>query len=215
MPIRFACPSCQQPIEIDDQWAGQSVACPYCKRVVTAPTASTWPAGEIPVASPASGGFAPPPPPGGYSFPQRPASAGSSAVLGLTLVLLSGLIGFLGAGSFGMNLMEAATQRAGTTTDEIAIRRAAEELVTSRQVPRHSFTTPAMLAAIGCCLVGIVMAIRAIIAREPRRGMAMTAVLLGILFLCCEGVFTLGATTATLGYVPAQTAPAGQNSTAN
>src|SRR5580765_4777196 len=66
MPIRFVCPSCQQPLEIDDQWAGQSVACPYCNRVVTAPATSTWTGGQqVPVASPARSAFDPPPPPAG------------------------------------------------------------------------------------------------------------------------------------------------------
>lgn len=30
-----------QPIEVDGEWAGQHVACPFCQRVVTAPTEST------------------------------------------------------------------------------------------------------------------------------------------------------------------------------
>ena len=30
MPIQFRCSSCNKPVEIDDEWAGQSVACPFC-----------------------------------------------------------------------------------------------------------------------------------------------------------------------------------------
>ncbi len=41
MVIQFGCPGCHQPIEVDSQWAGAHVACPFCQRVVTAPTAST------------------------------------------------------------------------------------------------------------------------------------------------------------------------------
>ncbi|MCK6456443.1 MAG: hypothetical protein L6Q92_07935 [Phycisphaerae bacterium] len=40
MPIQFRCPSCRQPIEIDDAFGGQAVGCPFCQKVVTAPTAS-------------------------------------------------------------------------------------------------------------------------------------------------------------------------------
>lgn len=41
MVVQFSCPGCQQPIEVDREWAGQHVACPFCQRVVTAPTEST------------------------------------------------------------------------------------------------------------------------------------------------------------------------------
>jgi len=41
MVIQFSCPACQQPIEVDDEWGGQHVACPFCERVVTTPTEST------------------------------------------------------------------------------------------------------------------------------------------------------------------------------
>jgi hypothetical protein len=40
MAIQFPCPSCSQPIEVDDEYAGQSAACPYCRRVVNVPTES-------------------------------------------------------------------------------------------------------------------------------------------------------------------------------
>jgi len=41
MAIQFNCPACRQPIEVDDEWGSQHVHCPFCKRVVTAPTMST------------------------------------------------------------------------------------------------------------------------------------------------------------------------------
>lgn len=41
MAIRFQCASCAQPIEVDDEWAGKLVACPYCRKTVVAPAAST------------------------------------------------------------------------------------------------------------------------------------------------------------------------------
>ena len=37
MAIRFHCASCSQPIEVDDEWALKLVACPYCRKTVTAP----------------------------------------------------------------------------------------------------------------------------------------------------------------------------------
>lgn len=42
MPIQFLCPSCQNPIEIDDEFASQRVACPYCRNTIGAPQSSTY-----------------------------------------------------------------------------------------------------------------------------------------------------------------------------
>lgn len=67
MAIQFPCPSCAQPIEVDDEVAGREAACPYCQRVVTAPQQSTYaprPFVEArPVGAPAGDAWAPPPPP--------------------------------------------------------------------------------------------------------------------------------------------------------
>ncbi|UCF34069.1 MAG: hypothetical protein JSV78_01940 [Phycisphaerales bacterium] len=53
MAIRFHCAACNQPIEVDDEWALRTVACPYCRKTVTAPAESTLGnLSEIPVASP-------------------------------------------------------------------------------------------------------------------------------------------------------------------
>src|SRR5512138_3207750 len=82
MAIRFACPSCRQPIEVDDNWAGQSVACPYCRNVVTAPSSSTWPGAEVPMANPAGGAFAAPPPPRDAVWQAAPYSSERPSVLG-------------------------------------------------------------------------------------------------------------------------------------
>lgn len=40
MPIQFFCPTCRQPIEVDDDVANQAVTCPYCQKAVTAPAQS-------------------------------------------------------------------------------------------------------------------------------------------------------------------------------
>lgn len=37
MAIQFRCPGCSEPIEVDDVYAGQTAACPYCRRVVNVP----------------------------------------------------------------------------------------------------------------------------------------------------------------------------------
>ena len=52
MAIQFSCASCGQPIEIDDEWGGKTVACPFCHSRVLAPVESQLPDTEfVPTAS--------------------------------------------------------------------------------------------------------------------------------------------------------------------
>lgn len=56
MAIRFQCAACTQPIEVDDEWALKAVACPYCRKTITAPAESTLgDLSRIPMASPLMG----------------------------------------------------------------------------------------------------------------------------------------------------------------
>lgn len=70
MAIQFRCPGCSQPIEVDDIHAGQTAACPYCRRVVNVPTESALDQ-PAPTAARPSAGI-----PGGYAGagPGLPAS---------------------------------------------------------------------------------------------------------------------------------------------
>lgn len=53
MAIRFQCGACSQPIEVDDEWALRAVACPYCRKTITAPSESTLgDLSRIPMATP-------------------------------------------------------------------------------------------------------------------------------------------------------------------
>ena len=89
MAIRFQCASCSQPIEVDDEWASKAVACPYCRKTVTAPAESTL--GDVtrmPTASPLgtgpAGGATGPLPPDPLASPDL--SANHVAVAALVLV---------------------------------------------------------------------------------------------------------------------------------
>ncbi len=86
MAVQFVCPSCSNPIEIDDAWGGKQVACPYCHNTVTAPIESTYqPSAEIPMAQP--GGY-PPPAPLGYP-PQQVAPAKTGNAIAVWALVLS------------------------------------------------------------------------------------------------------------------------------
>lgn len=41
MAIQFTCPSCDRPIEVDDELANQMITCPFCRNAASAPSAST------------------------------------------------------------------------------------------------------------------------------------------------------------------------------
>jgi hypothetical protein len=48
MSIQFFCTSCGQPIEVDDEHAGKTAACPYCRQLVSVPAESTYRPGQPP-----------------------------------------------------------------------------------------------------------------------------------------------------------------------
>lgn len=52
MAIQFECMACHQPIEVDDEWAGKTVACPFCHSRVNAPAESQPFEPVVPTASP-------------------------------------------------------------------------------------------------------------------------------------------------------------------
>jgi hypothetical protein len=74
MAIQFHCVGCSQPIEVDNEFAGRTAMCPYCRRVVTVPAESTLrelaPAVARPTDAPSGSGLPPPLPPAGLS--ERP-----------------------------------------------------------------------------------------------------------------------------------------------
>ncbi|MCG3138474.1 MAG: hypothetical protein HJJLKODD_02339 [Phycisphaerae bacterium] len=77
---------CQQPVEVDDEWAGQQVGCPFCQRVVNAPTQSTLPGSSRPLPMARSAIPSPPTVPTAIYTPQRsvpPQRYRKVAILGL------------------------------------------------------------------------------------------------------------------------------------
>ena len=59
MAIQFSCRGCEQPIEVDDAYAGKAALCPYCRTEVTVPSASTYTPAKIvarPMSSPLAAG---------------------------------------------------------------------------------------------------------------------------------------------------------------
>jgi len=205
MAIRFACPSCQQPIEVDDNWGGQSVACPYCRHVVTAPRESRWPPGDIPVASPARSAFSPPPPPTGTSGvpPQLPGtehrtdvqprpSGPSSAGWALLLAVTSALLSVIGTLIWFYGLFEAVTRKVGMNASQEEMKKAIQELMLSGAAPVSPGAIAAMLIGVFFGVAALVLAIRSLVSSEEHRVKAVAACLIAAGFVVCQGMLITG-----------------------
>ena len=95
MSIRFQCGACSQPIEVDDEWALRAVACPYCRKTITAPSESTLgDLSRIPMATPlmavGSAVALPAPAPSSYAPPDSNANplAVAAFILAAAMVIL-------------------------------------------------------------------------------------------------------------------------------
>lgn len=199
MAIRFSCASCKQPLEVDDAWAGQAVACPYCRNVVTAPSTSTWPTGEVPMASPAAPqagfGFGPPPPPFGqtpigpstqaYAVPRPP--GGSQAVGAFVLSLVGTLLAIAGYLTWFAPVSLAVLEKLGPNAPPERQQALFQELAFSEQFHEaRTWAIPIYAAGIFCGVAGAVMAIRSLLRAESRRGLAIAACVLGACVTLCQ-----------------------------
>jgi hypothetical protein len=187
MAIRFACPSCRQPIEIDDEWAGQSVGCPYCRKVVTAPAVSAWPSEQIPVAAPLGQPSAPTvPPPGFPAYP--PAPAASAAPWALTLAITSALLSVFSGVVWMYTWASVLAEKSPSDATPEQMQKLAQELAASGQIPYSPLAMAAAVVASLCGIGGLVLAIRTLLWQQPRRGMAIAACIISVAFSCCGGL---------------------------
>jgi len=111
MAIQFQCGACHQPIEVDEEWGGKTVACPFCQSRVTAPTQTQLEDEAVPTASPT---MAQPPHPSHRAEPSyAPAQPKNTIAIvaavaaGLMLVALLGMRGVQNAHIGEIERMEA------------------------------------------------------------------------------------------------------------
>lgn len=192
MAVQFPCPSCQQPIEVDDNWAGQAVACPYCRRVVTAPRESNWPPADVPVASPARNAFAPPPPPPGYSdrvpHPRTTANGPSSAAWALVLAVSAAVLWFVGMTVWSAALVGQAMNQLGPTATPEQVQRLAQEIARSGAFPVSNGAIAILSIGIVCGIAAVVLAFRSMFRSEGRPLKVVLAVVIALLFIACQGL---------------------------
>lgn len=188
MAIQFQCPSCRQPIEIDEQWAAQPVACPYCKRVVTAPAQSTWPAEQVPTASPTTSEvntLGPAAPPVSRVLPVPPARSTTGA-WALTLACTAAVLCILAYFSFSMSIVTAVMDTVGPNATPQQQQEAMTKVMTEGKIPRSPLASASSLLGTACGIGSLVLALLTFVRREGGRGMAIAAVIITPLFLFCQ-----------------------------
>ncbi len=199
MAIRFPCPACQQPIEVDDAWGGSSVACPYCRKVIVAPRENAWPSAEVPVASPAQSGFAPPPPPPGYrSMPEEPTvfadpqavkNRPGSANWALLLAAAGAILAGVGLLIWLSTIASLVIKKTGPNPSEDQLRKALIEVMPS--APTNPAATTVLFVGAFCGISGLALAIRSLVRSEGDTIKAIVACLLAGISVFCQVVMML------------------------
>lgn len=202
MAIRFPCPSCRQPIEIDDEWAGQPVGCPYCRKAVQAPAQSQWPPSDIPVATPVQGGLRqPPPPPPPHGYPPlntdvasphgRPRASAASANWALLLAVGCAVLSIIGVMIWVGTIGEVVFEEVGENATQQELQQALQKLIASNALPGDPAATAVLFVGVCAGIVALVLGIRSIIRQEGHTGRAIAASLISAVFVCCQCVMML------------------------
>ncbi|MBN1510713.1 MAG: hypothetical protein JXB13_01740 [Phycisphaerae bacterium] len=205
MAIQFACPGCQQPIEVDDEWAHRQVACPYCRRTITAPAASTIDRLSPPVAKPLGNveqveGLADAP--YGAAAPYGPPGVGVAegnpyAVWALVASLLAVLC-LVGVGILTVTQMMGAVEP-GSSVEEMQDSIAELQKQWMEDAQKGKIPPVALGLSVGACgmvitwAAGLVLTILAL-RRRARRGMAVAALViisLLALYVCISLIIQL------------------------
>lgn len=175
MPIQFLCVSCEHPIEIDDEWAGKSVACPFCRNTVVAPVESTY---EPPSVVPAARGVEPDMADGTRLPPPGPSGGNLVALWAFGCASLSLLAFFV----FSVVIMSRVVDDLGPEFTPQQFQQYMSDLLKAGQPPK--WLGSALLAfflAAALWVAGLICAILALRLRN-RRGFAYAAIgLLGVL----------------------------------
>lgn len=200
MEIRFPCPLCKQPIEIDPEWASRAVACPYCRKTVTAPAESTLgPIDDIPIASPMGhSAVAPQALPDashrGYSGTNRIALVAMILSMLMVLSLVSYLTVIIGHHD---EMFDKAAMQGGFSDSFDSSLKAAEKIIQDNGgvPPAWMFIMQASqfvglllwVASLICGIVGVT--------RKPRRHLAVSALIAvtATPITLCAGIFYIAA----------------------
>lgn len=219
MAIQFNCPSCRQPIEVDDEHAGQVASCPYCRGVVTVPPTSTYQTEPVPPARPATQdredadnvtpappAMAPPPPPGsllvGTTYNPRQQSAKSFGAYALICAVLMALLFVvvmvqLLTRTLGKLDFDPATQQ----IDQAAMNRVSNEAM--QELAREPLFLAPMIGSMFFGVVGVALAITSLVQSTQGNWRGIVSLILCGLYVICICGGNLVALVSGLGVAPA------------
>lgn len=195
MAIQFPCTQCGQPIEVDDEHAGKTAACPYCQAHVAVPLSSTYapeqsvsalpptppPPGmsEVPSPAPVMGPMAP------QIAPARPASSRAWGNYALVCTVL--VIGLFAAGMVRGYVV--AIQAGFSPTSAPS----AESWQQLQQRTGGEVVAPGLyFGSLFFAVVGLVLGIVSVVQSVDWRGI-LAIVICGLFMLCVCGIYLVAA----------------------
>ncbi|MFH1417007.1 MAG: hypothetical protein ABII12_01790 [Planctomycetota bacterium] len=192
MVIQFRCTHCGQPIEVDDDMAGKAVTCPYCSKVATTPaeTDMSVRADAPPAGMPEAGGSLP----YALSPPPKPSIL---PWLALGCVVLSVLF-VIYAAIAGKSVTEGLNMQPKTQDEAEVLGKTIEERVSAKP----SLRVASILGVCAMPVLGVILAIVALVKRSRPRWPAITA-------LCLLGLAIVGGCVAVVMQMSAMSGAAG------
>jgi hypothetical protein len=206
MAIRFQCPACTEPIEIDDHWARQVVRCPYCQRTVTAPAESTLPESDrIPIGKALrrtiGEGFDDEPRAAGIAIPIPPvyAAVPTNRVATAAFILACTMIGLLGMAALVMSRHALEVQEMQEQMEKARAAGTSGMTAMMQYLQKQGGAAPGWLITVGLIEMGVMAAWTATVIlgvigvlRPYRRAFAVAALVISgfVCFLLCFGALT-------------------------
>ncbi len=181
MPIQFRCESCSQAIEVDDDGAGQWVACPFCSQTSLAPASSDPNIQfDVPVAPPQGG-----PGPEVVGFDAAPFVAAEPRRCVLGWIALACLGACFLCMCVLMSIVLPAMANLGPNPDPVAIQKA----VMAKQMESPLAIVAGFLSSL-TPIAGLALAIVSLVRRESPRWPAIVAISLSavMVLLMCLGL---------------------------
>jgi DNA-directed RNA polymerase subunit RPC12/RpoP len=189
MPIQFLCTSCRQAIEVDDEFANMTVTCPYCSRVVIAPSRTDLASHSPPPPDAAVVAEAPIIP--AQLAPPRPRS-----ILGWVALacILAGIL-------CGVYLRRTVTELLGDLDPQKASQDEVRKVLQERVKDRPDVIYSALLTFCAFPPAGLILAIVALAKGGRPRWPAILALCLlgGMVLLACAGVILQGGPSSATG----------------
>jgi len=205
MAIQFICPGCGQPIEVDDEYAGRLVGCPFCQTAAEAPAATTLPppgqAASATVAEPVFGSASRAAEPAPDAMPSTNWDAQALAItnasnaamrlctigllcgIGLWFTMLASSLLILRMPDVRQKIQQLQANEATTTDVQNTVMQASEQF--GQQHPAIALLMS--VAVVGFMLIGIGASVAGLMRSPLRRGQAMVGLFLngscGLYFL--------------------------------